>query len=154
MRRFGLIVVAGLIGAAALPGGCSCEDSQATAPGNHVVRVEEAEEHQQAQPRQAAEQQEAGPQPERRRRVGESVLQAPADYLRTTTITAPRAAKRKINAAYIQSEIKQWWAMKGRYPKSLAEFEDWRGSELPECPTGYQYDYDASTGKLEVVRKR
>lgn len=156
MRYLITIGFVGFLAAVSLLGGCSCEDPEATAPQNRIVQVEGGDEEAEPKEEQPARtgRQETRPQTDGRRDVGENVLDAPADYLRTTTVTAPRAAKRKVNLSYLQNEIKQWWAMKGRYPKSLDELEEWRGTELPECPTGYEYDYDASEGKLEVVRKR
>ncbi len=127
--------------------GCSCKESE---PKEEVVRVQGA-----PQPgAQDAGQQPAGQQaapraPERRR--GESILQAPGDYMYGVTVTAPRQARKTLDTAYIQNEVNQFNAMEGRYPKSLDELVQWRGAPLPETPSGYVYKYDPATGKLEVV---
>jgi hypothetical protein len=83
--------------------------------------------------------------------VGDSVIQGPADYLRTTTITVPTYIKKQANLAYTENEIKQYEAMNGRYPESLKELEEWRGEPLGKLPGGYAYSYDPKSGKLDVV---
>ncbi|MHC4481848.1 MAG: hypothetical protein ACYS1C_12900 [Planctomycetota bacterium] len=134
-----------LASAVAFPG-CSCEDSE---PPGENVQVVQPEEGPPAQPGQAApEAQEA------ERQVGESVLHGPADYLRTTVITVPRTARKKIDTIYTQNEIEQFKAIESRYPHSLKELEQWRGEPLPEVPKGHTYKYDSKTGKLEVVPVR
>jgi len=140
-----------------------CSHGQAEQPKGEVVgqpaeatqpaQAGEAGQNEQAQETKVAQ---ATPQPQKqaeggRRPVGESVLQGPADYLRTVTITAPRHARKSIDAAYIQNEIKQFYALEGRYPRSLDELVQWRGEPLPETPSGYVYQYDAASGKVEVV---
>ncbi len=134
--------------------GCSCRESE---PTEEVVRVQGAApqggQDEQAQPaagQQAAPQGQAAAQaPERRR--GESVLQAPGDYMYGVTVTAPRQARKTLDTAYIQNEINDFNAIEGRYPKSLDELVQWRGAPLPDTPSGYVYKYDPATGKLEVV---
>jgi hypothetical protein len=51
----------------------------------------------------------------------------------------------------VRNELKQFQAMKGRWPKDLEEFEEWRGTDLPDLPKGRKFDYDPETGKLELV---
>jgi hypothetical protein len=136
--------------------GCSCKESEK--PKEEVVRVQGAPQPPQGQvqaPAQAAAQP-AAPQPRAAsdqpdHKVGESLIQAPADYLRTVTISAPRQARKSLDTSLIQNEVTQFSAMEGRYPKSLDELVQWRGAPLPETPGGYVYKYDAAAGKLEVV---
>jgi len=125
--------------------GCSCKESQppAEAPVRQVQAEAPAAQPPAAQP--AAKPAQGG------RKVGESVLYGPGDYLTTTVITAPRYARKSIDTAYIQNEVNQFQAMEGHYPKSLDELVQWRGQPLPETPKGYVYKYDPATGKLEVV---
>ncbi len=125
--------------------GCSCEDSEPAPAG--VGQPEQQEPEQADAPPEAA----AKPAPKEKRTVGESLLQAPADYLRTTTIQAPRHARKTIDVAYIQNEIYQWQAIHGRFPKSLEELVEWRGAPLPEVPKGHKYTYDPETGKVDVA---
>jgi hypothetical protein len=132
--------------------GCSCKESEK--PKEEVVRVQGAPQPQQGQVQAPA--QPAAPQPRAAsdqpdHKVGESLIQAPADYLRTVTITAPRQARKSLDTSFTQNEVNQFFAMEGRYPKSLDELVQWRGAPLPETPSGYVYKYDAAAGKLEVV---
>jgi len=79
------------------------------------------------------------------------MLHAPDDYLRTVTVTVPRRIESSADQALIQNEIKQFYALEGRYPESLEELVEWRGEPLPQTPRGYVYSYDAATGELLVV---
>jgi len=131
--------------------GCSCKESEK--PKEEIVRVQHNEPQappgqEGAQPGQPAGAR-AGQQSERT--PGESVIQGPVDYLRTVTITAPRQARKTIDMAYIQNEVKQFYALQGHFPKSLDELVQWRGAPLPDTPSGYVYNYDPATGKVEVV---
>ncbi len=83
--------------------------------------------------------------------VGESVLHAPGDYLETVVITAPHYAKNTVSAIYVENEIKQFHALKGRWPKSLDELGEWAGEPVQKAPPGMKYDYDPSTGVVKVV---
>lgn len=125
--------------------GCSCEDSE---PPDAGVRVGQPE-GEAAGPPPAQEAAPRAPKPDRPP-VGESVLYAPADYLDTTVGAIPRAQK-KMDVAFTQHEIEQFKALEGRYPRSLAELETWRGEPLPELPKGHTYKYDPTAGKVEVV---
>ncbi len=92
------------------------------------------------------------PAPRRTVRVpGESVIMAPMEYLHTTTVTVPRRARATVSEAQIRNEIRQYYALEGRYPASLEELEKWRGEPLGEAPPGYVYRYDPAKGELEVV---
>ncbi|MGD2174222.1 MAG: hypothetical protein PVJ27_02375 [Candidatus Brocadiaceae bacterium] len=143
-------------------GGCSCEDSEAEAeqPPIAVVEPEAPEPPPEEQPTgeqgaqaQAPGQEAAQIESEEPRR-GRSLLQAPADYYRTVTIDAPRHARETVGQIRMERELKQFEALKGRYPKSIEEFEQWRGEKLPELPQGQSYSYDASTGELKVMISR
>ncbi|MCD6416431.1 MAG: hypothetical protein J7M08_07015 [Planctomycetes bacterium] len=82
--------------------------------------------------------------------VGESLINAPADYLRTVTITVPRHAEKTLDNARFTNELRQFQVTHDRYPKSIEEWEKWRGEPLGNPPPGYEYKYDASTGKLSI----
>ncbi|KPK65415.1 MAG: hypothetical protein AMK73_03025 [Planctomycetes bacterium SM23_32] len=90
-------------------------------------------------------------EPVKGRQPGDSMLHAPDDYLRTVTVTVPRRIESSADQALIQNEIKQFYALEGRYPESLEELVEWRGEPLPQTPRGYVYSYDAATGELLVV---
>ncbi len=51
----------------------------------------------------------------------------------------------------LRNELKQFRALKGRWPKSLEEFTDWRNASLPELPPDRKFQYDSSSGKIEIV---
>ena len=132
--------------------GCSCEDSQP--PARRVVREAPAPQDTPA-PQQTSAPQPPGPADGgtvTRRQPGDSLIHAPADYIRTTTITVPRYAKSKIESVEVQNMINQFKALEGRYPLSLKELEQWGGESLRQPPSGYTYKYDSNTGKVEVVQ--
>ena len=124
--------------------GCSCEESEP--PVKEVVVQPERERAEEPQPAAKAPKREPG--------VGDSILRAPADYLGTVIITAPRHARKTVDTALIQNEVRQFYAIEERYPHSLKELEEWRGEPLPETPKGYTYSYDSSAGKVDVVPVR
>jgi len=127
--------------------GCSCDES---AP--EVRQIDVGAKPQQAQ--QAPQQAAPAAQPESAkpaRKPGNSLVNAPADYVRMTTITLPRRIKSQARLAQTMNEIKQFQAIEGHYPKTLKELEEWRGEPLQELPTGYVYSYDPKTGTLDVV---
>ncbi len=152
-RRTLLAVIA--LFAVAASTGCSCDESNqdADAGGGRVVVVKEAAPK--PVPQEPAPERKA-PQPPRAARqpddYGDSVIQAPANYLRATTITVPRHITSQARLAQTQNEINQFKALEGRYPYSLKELEQWRGAALQSVPSGYAYKYDSETGKLDVVR--
>ena len=121
----------------------------ASKPSEERVLVVPPKAEQPEAPQQAAPQQQAHAEPGRQ--PGDSLLHGPADYLRTTTITIPRYARKTVDVASVQNEIKQFYALQGRYPKSLDELAQWRGEPLPETPKGYVYVYDPASGKVDVV---
>ncbi len=125
-----------------LCGGCSCEDSEE--PAAEVIVVQPKEK------RPAPAQQ---PQPGGQgggRRAGTGFFEAPGVYLKTTVRAIPYA-ERKVGTASAQYEVKQFYAIEGRYPHSLKELEQWRGEPLPAVRRGHTYKYDKATGKVEVV---
>ncbi len=149
----GALLAAGVVGVLAA-GGCSKKET--TPPP--VVKVQPA---QPAPPQAAvgAPAPAAGPAKAQApglganpgRQVGESVLRGPGEYLYTATVTVPRYAKKTISATYIEREIREFQALKGRWPKSLDELGQWLGEPVQAAPPGTKYSYDPSTGALEVV---
>jgi hypothetical protein len=127
--------------------GCGGDEPEPAKP--KVVVVQEKPDAPPAQD-QAPKPPPAGAAPKKEREPGNSILHAPGDYMRTVTVTVPRRAKRDINTATVGHEIQQFNALEGRYPMSLKELEQWRGSPLPACPHGYAYKYDSNTGELSV----
>ncbi len=60
-------------------------------------------------------------------------------------------ARKMANVTPLQQEIKQYHALKGQYPASLDELEEWRGTELPQPPRGMTYSYDPKAGQIKAV---
>ncbi len=120
--------------------GCSCG---ASAPEPAVIVREEKEEGP-ADPHAEA-------WVEGDREVGDSVLHAPADYVGTVAVKVPRYAKRVLGVAQVQAEVRQFWALDDRYPRSIEELVEWRGQPLPELPKHMAYSYDPATGRLEAA---
>ena len=91
---------------------------------------------------------------QRTKKPGRNPLSAPGDYLKETTVTAPRHIKQEAALAQMKTALKRFEAMKGRHAKSLDELKEWRGVEHPKLPPGKKYNYDPKTGKIDVVEKR
>jgi hypothetical protein len=62
-----------------------------------------------------------------------------------------RKGREEPNLLAVRNELKQFQAIKERWPKNLKEFVEWRGAELPQLPEGRKFDYDPKTGKLKIV---
>jgi hypothetical protein len=141
-----LIAAAGLLAMA----GCSCKASQPPAP--KVVKVQPKPPQPPSPPAAPAQPAQPAPnKPASSEGVVGSVLKAPGEYLYTTTVTAPRYAKKTVAQAYVENEIKDFWALKGRYPASLDELGQWLGEPVQAAPPGTKYSYDPKTGALNVV---
>jgi len=134
----GMVSLAALVAAA--PGGCSRKESEAE-QGQVVVAKEQAQAHPPA-PAQAAPMR-AGKEP--------SPIAAPVTYMKAA-VDAKGYAERSLDISYLRNEIKQFYALEGRLPRSLKELEHWRGEPLPGLPNGYTYNYDPNTGKVEASR--
>lgn len=66
---------------------------------------------------------------------------------------AHREARKMAKVEPLQREIKQFRAIKGRYPRSLEELAEWRGMEV-EPPRDMTYNYDPQTGQIEAVPEK
>ena len=124
--------------ALAVPG-CSCGESEPEPP----VVVQ-----QNAKPAPAPA---AAKDPKPERQVGDSIMHAPADYVGTVAIKAPRYAQRTVDVAELTQEIQLFMVDQGRYPKSLEEFVEHRGKPLPELRGHMTYSYDPNSGRLRSV---
>jgi len=82
----------------------------------------------------------------------DSAQQGSEGYMDVMT-RSHRNARKMANITPLQQEIKQFQALKGRYPRSLQELEKWRGSELPEPPRDMTYSYNPETGQIQAVPK-
>jgi len=82
---------------------------------------------------------------------GGSMLTAPVDYLNTVTVKSRRYARKTVGLLEVKREIQAFYAMKGRYPKSLDELVEWSKAELPKLPRGQSFSYNPETGEAAVV---
>lgn len=66
---------------------------------------------------------------------------------------AKKTSENVVNVASVQEAVNMFQATEGRYPKDLQEVvsADLLNS-LPVLPQGYQYAYEAQTGKVKAVR--
>ena len=68
-----------------------------------------------------------------------------------TLAESHRKGREEPNLLSVRNELKQFQALKGRWPESLQEFKQWRGADLPELPEGRGFDYDPASGELKIV---
>jgi len=59
----------------------------------------------------------------------------------------------QIDLAQLNQAIQQFNAAEGRYPKDLQELIPNYLAKIPKVPAGYQITYDATSGKVKVVRQ-
>ncbi len=59
-----------------------------------------------------------------------------------------------MSAAYVEHEIKEFHALKGRWPKSLDELGEWAGEAVQKAPSGMKYDYNPEDGRREGGSRR
>lgn len=135
-----------LIGVALLSWtGCSCEES-GEAEGPVVVVPEKAPEPAPA-PAPAAQPE------EQKKRSSYHPFSAPAEYTHAA-VSARGYARNTALKAYLENELKQFRALKGRFPKDLKELEEWRGEPLQEPGRGNAYKYDPTAGTIDVVESQ
>lgn len=78
---------------------------------------------------------------------------APVDYLGAVN-KARKSAVRNIDLASMKNAIQLFNANEDRYPKSLEELAQKHYIQaVPELPAGSQFQYNAATGELKVLRK-
>lgn len=78
---------------------------------------------------------------------------APADYLGALN-KGQIAAEKTADLASLKTAIQMFQAEHDRYPRDLNELVT-EGSiaRLPQTPRGFEYKYDAASGKVSVVPK-
>lgn len=67
---------------------------------------------------------------------------------------AQKVAAKTVDVANLQQAINMFQAAEDGYPKTLQEVVD-KGyiPALPELPSGFQYNYDATSGRVKAIRK-
>jgi hypothetical protein len=80
-----------------------------------------------------------------------SVVTAPVDYI-AATIRAGENAKGTVEIVTLQKAIETFQTAEGRFPESLDELKQKSYlSVLPKPPVGKKFQYDAASGKVELV---
>ena len=74
----------------------------------------------------------------------------PADYFLIQAKTLNRARKLQFLLS-VQSSLRAYVAIKGRYPASLDDLAA-EGMPVPALPEGLEYKYDSTTGAVDVVK--
>jgi len=82
-----------------------------------------------------------------------SLLDAPTDYLRAVGKGQQNAVK-TVDTASLNQAIQLFNVDKGRYPTDLNELvKEHFIPQIPAAPYGTKLDYDASSGKVTVVKQ-
>ncbi len=82
-----------------------------------------------------------------------SPLTAPVDYLAAAG-KAQQSAVKMVDTTSVNKAIEMFSVDKGRYPKDLNELvQEKYISKIPEPPYGMKLSYDATAGKVTVVKQ-
>ncbi len=82
-----------------------------------------------------------------------SVVSAPTDYLKAIT-KGEQTAEKTVDTTSLNKAVDLFNVDKGRYPKDLNELvQEKYIPKMPVPPYGTKLDYDASSGKVTVVRQ-
>ena len=80
-------------------------------------------------------------------------LDAPGDYLKAAAKGQQNAVK-VVDTTSLNQAIQLFNVDKGRYPKDLNELVEQKFiPKIPELPYGHKLSYDASAGKVSVVKQ-
>jgi hypothetical protein len=84
---------------------------------------------------------------------GSTPLTAPADYVGALG-KAKQTAEKTADTATLNQAIQMFNVEKGRYPKDLDELVTEKFiPKIPPAPYGMKLDYDATSGKVKVVKQ-
>jgi len=84
---------------------------------------------------------------------GGSALSAPTDYLKAVT-KGEQDAEKTVDTTSLNKAVDLFNVDKGRYPKDLNELvQEKYIPKMPVPPYGSKLDYDATSGKVTVVRQ-
>jgi hypothetical protein len=85
--------------------------------------------------------------------AGDSVLQAPADYVNGLGRAKQNAGK-TADVASLNQAIQMFQVDKGRFPKDLDELVQEKFlTKIPDAPYGMKINYDPTTGTATVVKQ-
>jgi hypothetical protein len=92
-------------------------------------------------------------QPTNSAAAGSSPLNAPADYLGALN-KAHQTAIKTVDTASLNEAIQMFNTENGRNPKDLDELVEGKFiTKIPAAPYGMKIEYDATTGKVKVVKQ-
>jgi hypothetical protein len=84
---------------------------------------------------------------------GNSPLSAPADYIGALG-KAQQTAVKTVDTTSLNQAIQMFNVDQGRNPKDLNELVEKKFiPKLPDAPRGMQFQYDATAGKVTVVKQ-
>jgi hypothetical protein len=84
---------------------------------------------------------------------GSSPLSAPADYVGALG-KAQQTAVKTVDVSSLNQAIQLFNVENGRYPKDLNELVESKFiPKIPDAPRGMKLDYDATAGKVKVVKQ-
>ena len=84
---------------------------------------------------------------------GSTPLSAPADYVGALG-KAKQIAEKTVDTATLNQAIQMFNVEKGRYPKDLNELVAEKYiPTIPAAPYGMKLEYDATAGKVKVVKQ-
>ena len=84
---------------------------------------------------------------------GSSPLTAPADYVGALG-KAQQSAVKTVDVSSLNQAIQLFNVENGRYPKDLNELVESKFiPKIPEAPRGMKLEYDATAGKVKVVKQ-
>ena len=93
------------------------------------------------------------PQPTNGAASGSSPLSAPADYVGALG-KAQQAAVKTVDVTSLNQAIQLFNVENGRNPKDLNELVQGKFiPKIPEAPYGMKLEYDATAGKVKVVKQ-
>jgi hypothetical protein len=81
-----------------------------------------------------------------------NVVDAPLNYV-GAVVQAQKHSENVIDVAYINEDIKMFYASEGRYPKDLQELIPEYLGKMPAVPLGYKLVYDTNTYTVSAVKE-
>ena len=114
--------------------------------GQPAQRTERSSGQETPQPSEAEESEPKSAKEEKkpRRRFPTDIIME--DYLHTV-VKQPGRFRDKTTIQAVEQCVKSFWALEGRFPKSLDEVRN-SGYDLPQPPDGAEFTYDPKTGKV------
>jgi len=81
------------------------------------------------------------------------IVNAPTDYLKTTTQSQQRAVK-TVDLVALNKAVESFFVQEGRFPKALEELETRNYLRaLPPAPVGMKFAYDTNNGVVTLEKE-